>query len=106
MADYWGSAHATLGTWNSHRALVSGYHKGVTYPKPETLVGVKPEFYGQYLDTIALRLVHQPMQPAHKEALLKFLGAKENTPVKDTRLSGKIEHLLPLVLDSVYHALR
>ena len=55
---------------------------------------------------IAQRLLLQPMQPAHKQALLTFLGAKESTAVKDTRLSGKIESLVPLVLDSVYHALR
>ncbi len=61
---------------------------------------------GAYLDTLAQRLVHQPMRPAHKQALLKFLGAKESTKVRDVRLGGKIEQLVPLVLDSVYHALR
>ena len=27
-------------------------------------------------------------------------------PVKDVRLDGKVDYLVPLVLDSVYHALR
>jgi uncharacterized protein (DUF1800 family) len=105
-ADAWGSAHATLGTWNSHRALVQGRFKGVMYAKAESFVGIKPDTVGAYLDTISMRLIHQPMQAAHKEALLKFLGAKDNTAVKDTRLGGKIDSLVPLVLDSVYHALR
>ena len=46
------------------------------------------------------------MQPAHKAALLTFLGAEEATAVKDLRLGGKIDTLVPLILDSVYHALR
>jgi len=106
VADYWGSAYSMLGTWNSHRTLVMGRNKGVTYPKSDTFVGAKPETYGQYLDTISQRLVHQPMLPAHKEALLKFLGAKESTAVKDNKLGGRIDQLVPLILDSVYHALR
>jgi uncharacterized protein (DUF1800 family) len=106
VADYWGSAHATLGTWNSHRVLLSGQNKGLTYPKAETFVGLKPDTVGQYLDTIAQRLVHQPMQAAHRGALLTFLGAKDSTVAKDIRLGGKVDQLVPLVLDSVYHALR
>jgi uncharacterized protein (DUF1800 family) len=106
VGDYWGSAHATLGMWNSHRQLVLGSNKGLTYPKPETFVGLQPATVGQYLDTVALRLVHQPMTAAHKQALLTFLGAKNDTAVKDLRLGGKVDQLVPLVLDSVYHALR
>jgi uncharacterized protein (DUF1800 family) len=106
VADYWGSAHATLGMWNSHRALLLGSNKGLTYPKSESFVGLQPATVGQYLDTVSLRLVHQPMQPAHKQALLTFLGAKNDTAVKDLRLGGKSDQLVPLVLDSVYHALR
>ena len=43
---------------------------------------------------------------AANEALLKFLGAKESTAVKDNRLGGRIDQVVPLILDSVYHALR
>lgn len=105
-ADAWGSAFATLGNWNAHRAVVAGRYKGVTYPKPETFVGLKPDTYGSYLDTLALRLVHQPMLTEHRQALLTFLGVPAETAVKDLRLGGKIDQLVPLVLDSVYHALR
>jgi uncharacterized protein (DUF1800 family) len=105
-ADAWGSAHATLGTWNSHRALVQGWHEGITYPPPESLVGPRPATVGAYLDTLSARLVLQPMQPAHRAALLQFLGAKGSTKVPNLRLNGKVDHLVPLVLDSVYHALR
>jgi uncharacterized protein (DUF1800 family) len=106
IAEAWGSAHATLGMWNSHRSLVLGGAKGLTYPKPESFVGVEPANVGAYLDTISQRLVHQTMTPEHKAALLTYLGAEEATQVKDLRLGGKVDYLVPLVLDSVYHALR
>jgi uncharacterized protein (DUF1800 family) len=106
FAVAWGSAHATLGTWNAHRSVVLGGAKGLTYPKPESFVGVEPPTIGEYLDTISIRLVHQTMRAEHKGALLAYLGAEEGTPVTDARLGGKVDYLVPLVLDSVYHALR
>jgi uncharacterized protein (DUF1800 family) len=105
-ADAWGSAHATLGTWNSHRSIVQGQQKGLSYAKAETFVGLKPDTVGTYLDTISQRLIQQTMVAEHKQALLKFLGLAEDAAVKDVRLGGKIDSLVPLVLDSVYHALR
>jgi hypothetical protein len=105
-ADAWGSAHATLGTWNSHRSILSGALKGLNYAKPDTFVGLKPETVGAYLDTVSQRLIQQTMVPEHRSALLKFLGMAEDAAVKDVRLGGKIDSLVPLVFDSVYHALR
>jgi uncharacterized protein (DUF1800 family) len=105
-AEAWGSAHATLGNWNAHRALLSGAAKGLTFPTTESFVGLQPATVGEYLDTVSLRLVHQPMMAEHKTALLAFLGSTADTAVKDLRLGGKIDTLAPLILDSVYHALR
>jgi uncharacterized protein (DUF1800 family) len=106
VAEAWGSAHATLGTWNAHRAIIQGRYKGVASPKPETFVGLMPATVGAYLDTISMRLLHQPMLAAHKGALHAFLGTDDATPVKTITLNNKIQHVVPLVLDSVYHALR
>src|SRR5262249_13875990 len=61
-ADAWGSAHATLGAWNAHRALVHGYHQGLDYPDPASLVGPTPATVGSYLDGLSQRLLLQPMQ--------------------------------------------
>lgn len=102
----WASAHATLGVWNSHRALLQGWNQGLDYADASSFVGSKPATVGAYLDTLAQRLVFQKLPQPHRQALLTFLGAKETTTVKDTRLGGKIDHLAPLLLDSVYHALR
>ncbi|RKR88158.1 uncharacterized protein (DUF1800 family) [Micromonospora pisi] len=106
VAAAWRSAHATLAIWNSHRALVQGSQRGLSYPKPEGLVGKRPPTTGQYLDALAARLLQQPLAAKDRQALLTFLGSKEGTTVKNATLGGKIEHLAPLFLDSIYHALR
>jgi uncharacterized protein (DUF1800 family) len=105
-ADAWSSAHATLGTWNAHRALTQGWHQGLTYADTTSFVGLKPPNYGHYIDAVSQRLVQQPMMAAHRKALLDFLGAKETSKVANVNLGGKVDALIPLVLDSVYHALR
>jgi uncharacterized protein (DUF1800 family) len=105
-ADAWGSAHATLGTWNAHRTMVRGYQEGFAYPTPESLAPGKPATVGEYLDALSQRLLFQPLQPKHKAALLTFMGYKENTKVKTASLGGKVQYLVPLMLDSVYHTLR
>jgi hypothetical protein len=38
--------------------------------------------------------------------VLKFLGMKSTTKVADRNLGGKIQQLVPMILDSVYHGLR
>ena len=106
VAPAWRSAHATLAVWNSHRALVQGWHRGLSYPKPEGLVGKRPPTTGQYLDSLAARLLQQPLAAKDKKAMLAFLGAKEGSTVRNASLGGRIEHLAPLFLDSIYHALR
>ncbi len=107
MADAWGSAHATLGTWNSHRALIQGWHKGLAYAKPETFVGLHAGHRRASTSTRSrCAWCTSRCSPRTRRALLTFLGAEDATPVKDLTLGGKIEHLVPLVLDSVYHALR
>jgi uncharacterized protein (DUF1800 family) len=102
----WASAHAMLGVWNSHRALAQGWQKGLSYAKPAGLVGKRPATVGAYLDQLAQRLLFQPVSARDRQALLRFLGAKNGTKVRNSTVGGRVDHLVPLVLDSVYHALR
>jgi hypothetical protein len=92
--------------WNAHRALVQAWHKGLSYPKPSGLVGKRPATVGAYLDQLAQRLLFQPLAVKDRQALLAFLGAKNASKVRNATLGGRIDHLAPLLLDSVYHALR
>jgi uncharacterized protein (DUF1800 family) len=106
VANAWSSAAGMLEIWNGHRALVQGRFRGVTAPKPEKLLSQYPATLGPYLDALCAKLLFQPMKPAERAALIKFLGAKENTRITEPTLGNKIQYLAPLILDSVYHALR
>jgi hypothetical protein len=93
--------------WNSHRALTQGYAGGgLNYPDPGQLVGLKPKTAGEYVDKLSQRLVFQKMTSTHRAAVLKFLGMKSTTKVSHRDLGGKIQQLVPMILDSVYHGLR
>ncbi|HWB36718.1 MAG TPA: DUF1800 domain-containing protein, partial [Rugosimonospora sp.] len=106
VAVAWDSAQGTLGLWNSHRSLAQGQAKGLTYAKLETLVPTPPATVGAYLDALAVRLVGQPMRDSDRAALLTFLGLAGNAAVPGATLGNKIQYVVPLILDSVYHALR
>jgi uncharacterized protein (DUF1800 family) len=106
VAGAWRSAHATLAIWNAHRALIQGWERGLAYPAASGLIGRRPATVGPYVDGLAARLVHQKVARVHRKALLTFLGAKEGSAVRNSTLGGKVEHLAPLLLDSIYHALR
>ncbi len=106
VAVAWDSAQGMLGLWNSHRIWAQGQTKGLTYAKLESLVPALPPTTGAYLDALATRLVGQPMRPQDKATLLKFLGVADNAPVKSANLGGKLQYVVPLILDSVFHALR
>jgi uncharacterized protein (DUF1800 family) len=107
VAGAWQSAHGMLGTWNSHRAMVQGKVRGLGFTAPEQLVaGNRSGTVGGYVDAMSQRLVFQPLSPPQKAAVLKFLGLPETARVTDPKLGGRVEHLAPLFLDSVYHGLR
>jgi uncharacterized protein (DUF1800 family) len=106
VATAWNSANGMLGLWNNHRTLVQGGIKGFAYAKPEQLLATPPGTVGGYLDALAQRLLFQPLTAAQRQALLTFLDATDATVPKNTTLSGKLAHLAPLFLDSIYHALR
>jgi hypothetical protein len=107
VAGAWQSAHGMLGSWNSHRAMVQGKVRGLSFTAPEQLVaGNRSGTVGGYVDAMSQRLVFQPLNPQQKAAVLKFLGLPETARVTDPKLGGRVEHLAPLFLDSVYHGLR
>ena len=106
VAGAWRSAHATLAIWNAHRALIQGWQSGLSYAAATGLVGKRPAKSGAYVDTLAERLVFQKFGAPQRKALLAFLGAKESTATRNSSLGGKVGDLAPLLLDSIYHALR
>ena len=106
VSGAWRSAHATLAIWNAHRALINGWQNGLSYAATNGLVGKRPAKTGAYVDTLAERLVFQKFNAPQRKALMAFLGAKESTATRNSSLGGKVGDLAPLLLDSIYHALR
>ncbi|MGH8774562.1 MAG: DUF1800 domain-containing protein [Jiangellaceae bacterium] len=101
----WTSAGALLATWNVHRGVVQGWWEGLGYPEPESMVD-DATTSGEYVDALCRRLTGQAFPAAAREALLEFAGAASDEPVGSQPLGGRVPHVAPLVLDSIYFALR
>jgi hypothetical protein len=108
VAGAWQSAHGMLGAWNSHRAMVQGKVRGLSFTAPESLVGGQPQRDGRQLrrrdgaaDWCSSRSTRSRRWPCSSSSAWP-------TPAKvtDPKLGGRVEHLAPLLLDSVYHGLR
>jgi len=103
----WRSASGVLHTWNAHRALVQRAHGGLTYVLPEDIAAGRPQAtVGEYVDSLCEQLCFQTFQPEQRDALLSFVGADPATPAGQTSMLDQIEYFIPLILDSVYFALR
>ncbi|HET8684802.1 MAG TPA: DUF1800 domain-containing protein [Micromonosporaceae bacterium] len=106
VAVAWSSTHSTVVLWNTQRSLARNTWRELRATRPEALVGAPAATTGGYLDQLTTRLVHQRLAPAYRKALLDFLGATDTTPVRDATLGGMVGDLVPLILNSPYHALR
>ncbi|HEY8527528.1 MAG TPA: DUF1800 domain-containing protein [Acidimicrobiales bacterium] len=103
----WRSANGLLEAWNVHRALVGAWEEGATYTPAEALAGDGPQAtVGAYVDTLCRRLCLQTFRPEHRNVLVAFLEAGESAPIAEADLHHSAGHLVPLVLDSPYFALR
>ncbi|HET6952822.1 MAG TPA: DUF1800 domain-containing protein [Acidimicrobiales bacterium] len=103
----WRSAGGLLEMWNNHRGLVGGWHKGLAYPPPEELVaGLPAATVGEHIDSLCQRLCFQSFQPAHRDALVAFVGADAAAPAGRNDVRGPLRDVAALVLDSPYFMLR
>jgi hypothetical protein len=104
VAAAWLSPNGLLEQWNTHRALVHGWFAGLTYPDPKTFAG-NATTMGSVVDTLADRLLFQPVRDADRAALLKFALCDASSPVTAARLN-KVKNVVPLLFDSIYNGLR
>ncbi len=102
----WRSAGGRLMAWNYHAGLVQGWDELPVVPPAELAAGRPQGTAGEYVDSLCLALCLQTFEPAHREALLAFVGAQDATPTGQSALPGKLQHLVPLVLDAPYFLLR
>jgi uncharacterized protein (DUF1800 family) len=110
VAASWQSAGTTLARWNSHLSLAGHWWpKELVRPDLLTLVPKPlPPTHGHLVDALARRLVFRTLHPAHKTAVLTFLGKNTATPLTaDSEAIGwRLPYLVALILDSPYHAVR
>ena len=103
----WRSAGNVVALWNLHRALVGDWEDGLTRPDPIELVDGRPAAtVGEYVDSLCARLCFQAFQPAHRDALVAFLGGDPAAPIGRFVDNHDALGAIALVLDSPYFSLR
>lgn len=110
VASSWQSAGVTLGRWNTHLSLAAHWWPDeLTQPPLRSLLPDRlPRTHGALVDTLAQRLVFRTLAPAHRRAVLGFLGRAATDPVtSDSEAVGwRLPYLVALILDSPYHGIR
>jgi len=103
----WRSAGNMVETWNTHRMLVFDWEDGLTRPDPVGLLaGLPSATVGEYVDSLCRRLCFQAFQPAHRDALVAFLGGDPAAPLAPHLAGEDAGQAIALVLDSPYFSLR
>ena len=119
----WQSANGMLGRWNNHYSHAHGWwpsrsENGFTWPgrskdtalsaSTHLLPNPLPATYGELVDALSERLLHQQMRAEHRAAVLTFVGKTATSPLvaTDSAVTWKLGRVVALILDSPYHALR
>jgi uncharacterized protein (DUF1800 family) len=103
----WRSSGSIVELWNVHRMLVGDWQDGLTRPDIDELLAGRPAgTVGEYVDSLCERLCFQTFQPAHRDALVAFLGGDAEAPLTPFRDDGTASATIALVLDSPYFVLR
>ncbi|MFB9363248.1 DUF1800 domain-containing protein, partial [Actinoplanes nipponensis] len=111
VAGAWASPSGQVVRWNAHLNIAAGWWPD-TLRRPESLVpafvGPTPATYGALIDATAGRLVGRTLAPAHTEAIAAFYGKTRASALKpgDAAVGWMFPHLIALILNSPYFALR
>jgi uncharacterized protein (DUF1800 family) len=106
----WQSAGGVLARWNSHMSLAAHWWpSSLRQPALRTLLPKKlPGTYGAFVDDLAKRLVFRKLTPAHRKAVLTFLGHPASDPLTSSSeaVNWRFAYVVALILDTPYHSLR
>ncbi len=111
VAATWSSTAVTLHRWNTTRNLVAGGWPGeLGFPllRDVVLPTPLPATHGQAVDAIADALFAMPLLPAHRVAVLNFVGKTAAAPLRGTSelVTWRLADVVALLLDSPYHHYR
>jgi uncharacterized protein (DUF1800 family) len=103
----WRSPGNLVEVLNVHRLLVGLWHRGMFRPDPAALLaGLPAANVGEFVDSTCRRLCFQTFRPAHRDAIVAFLGGDPAGQVALTIDDVDTAGAIALVLDSPYFALR
>jgi uncharacterized protein (DUF1800 family) len=105
VASAWRSAGGTLGRWNMHMSLAAHWWpNALTQPNLRRhLLGRElPGTHGGLVDALAKALVYRKLPPAHRDAVLGFLGRNAGAPLDadDEAVGWRLPYVVALILDS------
>jgi uncharacterized protein (DUF1800 family) len=109
-ADAWRSAGGLVGRWNAHMSLAAHWWPDkLQSPKLRNLLPTPlPKTYGGFVDALATRLVFRTLAPAHRNAVLTFIGkgAGAHLSSTDEAVGWRLPYIVSLILDSPYFTIR
>ena len=111
VAAAWSSTASTLGRWNVTRSLAAGWWP-TEFPRPalraRVLPATLPATHGAGVDAIAQALFGGPLMPAHRAAVLAFVGKTADAPLAENSamVSWRLDDVVSILLDSPYHHYR
>jgi uncharacterized protein (DUF1800 family) len=104
----WATTAATLTRWNHNLHLAAGWWGGdLTHPELRAYLfgATLPLTFGDLVDAAARKMLRQPLLPAHRTALLAFLGKAATDPVHDgsAAVNWRLPYWVAALLDTPYH---
>ncbi|HVE99025.1 MAG TPA: DUF1800 domain-containing protein [Mycobacteriales bacterium] len=106
-APDWLSTAANLARWNFLLRLTAGQVGGLGQPDWNALLGTPvPATAGALVDRLVVRLTFQQVAPAHRAALLRYLGMKADARVAANVARNQAPGLAALILSSPYVGVR
>jgi len=110
VALAWQSTAGTIARWNANRQLATHWWPlPLRRPNPRSWLPKRlPRTHGAVIDALSKRLVFRTMLPAHRAAILEYLGKRANEPVTRTSpvVTSRLPEVVALILDSPYHGIR
>lgn len=102
VAPAWRSAASTLGVWNMHLGLASGWWpRELGYPGAQSYLGGRqPASVGELVDLLSQRLLGQLLPASQREQVVSVSGKTAASVPSSSDLGWRLPYLVATVLDT------